>query len=78
MDKHGLRSTFENRDEVCCLCLRELASGRHAEIDMGDAEVLRLGDLFIVLGRVVVLSAQIDDCLDAVCPSVMGKSVAVG
>src|SRR5579883_916719 len=73
MDQHGLLGTFESSDEVCCLCMRELASGRHAEIDMGDTELLRFGDLGVVPGRACALSAQIDDRLDAVGLPVMGN-----
>ncbi len=66
VNKDRLLSSFENSDEVGCLHLREFPSRRHTEVDMGDAKLFGLGNLRVVPRRTAVLSAQIDDRLDAV------------
>jgi hypothetical protein len=71
VNEDRLLGSLEHSDEVGCLRPRQFPSRRHTEVDMDDAELLGLGNLRVVPRRASVLSAEINDRLNAVGPLVV-------
>jgi hypothetical protein len=72
VNEDRLIGTFKNPDEGGCLRLREFLSRGHTEVDMGNAKLFGLRNLRVIPRRAAVLSAEIDDRLDAVGLLVVG------